>query len=569
MNISKKTKTSKRGTRGVKTPAISADGQIRAAEAWPLAKSLQQFGYVGSDLDAVKAATPYMKDAVLEGALEFGRVWGLGRVFAKRELNGLLARRFCGVPDRMTSGLHFEAYGAPGGRWSRGKLTYRVNAANCNLSPTVVNQVIAGAFQSWQAACPFFAFTRVQFPADIEIQFGGSQLNDNFGAAGGVAAVGAYPESGRLNFDSFETWTQALLLSVSLHEIGHVLGLSHSNNRNSVMYPYDQNISVLDPETISAIRALYGWQPQQRIQGVGSSHGPSLAVAGSSNFTSQLFDLYMVWKGIAGDSGIYWSRLNGNSWLPQEKIQGVGTSHGPVMATYNTSSGGVPSYGLFLAWKGVSSDSGIYFTRSPNLAGWDPQQNVSGVGTSARPALAEFQGKMYMAWKGISGDQGLYYSSFDGNKWAPQQNIRGVGTSSGPALLAVGSRLYLFWKGVDGDSNIYFSWRDNTSIAIWQAQRIVAYTDSQASGNISINVGTSDGPGVALRGNAVMMAWKGVPGDSGIWFAPFENDEWSGQINVAGVGTSAGPALTTFNGRLYMAWKGIPGDSGLYFSWLG
>jgi hypothetical protein len=66
-----------------------------------------------------------------------------------------------------------------------------------------------------------------------------------------------------------------------------------------------------------------------------------------------------------------------------------------------------------------------------------------------------------------------------------------------------------------------------------------------------------------------MMAWKGVPGDSGIWFAPFENDEWSGQINVAGVGTSAGPALTTFNGRLYMAWKGIPGDSGLYFSWLG
>ena len=552
-----------------KREALSQTDEIAATDILPLAQSLRGFGYVGHDLDVTKGKDPYVREALLHGAHEFGRVWGLGRSLPKRDLKRLLEQRFCGVPDRMTSGLQIQAYGSPGGRWSRGNLSYRVNSTNCNLSAAVVNQVIASAFQIWQSASPYFVFTRVGFPADIEIRFGGIQLDNRFGMAGGIAGAGSYPESGRLNFDSFETWTPALLLSVGLHEIGHVLGLSHSTNRNSVMYPFSPNLSVLDRESIDALRGLYGWQPQQKIQGVGSSDGPSLAVGGSSNFTNSYFDLYMVWKGVPGDSGLYWSRFNGNSWLPQQKIPGVGSSNGPIVATYNTSAGGVPSSGLFMAWKGVSGDSGIYFARSPDLNGWQPQQKVSGVGTSARPALAEFQGRMYMAWKGIPGDQGLYYSSFDGNNWQPQQKIRGVGTSAGPALLTVGNRLYMFWKGVDGDSNIYFSWRDNTSLAIWQSQRIVAYTDSNTAGNISINVGTSDGPGAALRGNAILMSWKGVFGDSGIYFAPFEKDEWGGQINVAGAGTSAGPSVIPFNGRLFMAWKGVPGDSGLYFSSLG
>ena len=41
------------------------------------------------------------------------------------------------------------------------------------------------------------------------------------------------------------------------------------------------------------------WAPQQRINGVLSSNGPSLAV-----FANRLF---AAWKGANGDQGIYWS----------------------------------------------------------------------------------------------------------------------------------------------------------------------------------------------------------------------------------------------------------------------
>ena len=52
------------------------------------------------------------------------------------------------------------------------------------------------------------------------------------------------------------------LFQVALHEIGHNLGLEHSNERNSIMYPYllDGN-DALDTDDIAGIQALYG-RPQ-------------------------------------------------------------------------------------------------------------------------------------------------------------------------------------------------------------------------------------------------------------------------------------------------------------------
>lgn len=550
---------------------LSTDALSYAQEA------LSNWGYL--DPSTLVASEVQLSPAIIEPLNEYAHTWGLREGLDLNDRNSirnvfnLLQARLCGVPDPDHHGLPASAFGSPTGRWSRGNLTYNIDVSGSGLSQNFVNGILARAFPQWAAAAPFFSFRQVGGNADIQIRFGDTSLHSNFGGPGGVVGYGAPPEQGRLFFDASETWTTGnSLLEVALHEIGHVLGLSHSTSRSSLMYPYDLNLTALDPETIQAIQSLYGWQPQIRLNDRGSVEGPSLAVAGTQSFdTSEPGGLYMAWRGVDGDDGIYWSSFEGTGWSPQENIPGIGSLHGPALATGFTRNraDGVPVTDLFMAWDGVPGDDAIYFAQNPGISGWTGQQRIDGVGTSDRPALALFNGSMRMAWKGIPDDSAIYWSSFDGNGWSPQQRIRGRGTTHGPALAVLGNRLYMFWKGIEGDSRVFYASIDDQPGAIWQAQREVVYTDVSKEGNVNLNIGTSDRPAATVRGDAIVLAWKGGPGDSGLWFAPFQNDEWSGQINVTGVGSSTGPGIATLHSQLHMAWKGIEGDSAIYYSRLG
>ena len=49
------------------------------------------------------------------------------------------------------------------------------------------------------------------------------------------------------------------LLSVAIHEIGHNLGLDHSNVKLSIMYPFIQNdVKTLHDDDVEGIQNLYG-----------------------------------------------------------------------------------------------------------------------------------------------------------------------------------------------------------------------------------------------------------------------------------------------------------------------
>ena len=178
----------------------------------------------------------------------------------------------------------------PQGRWQKKDLTYYLASGPAEISPGVVRQTFANAFERW-AAVTSLTFKEVGNPqqADMVLGFGAGSHCDLYhtaGAAcrkdspfdgrGGVLAHCYFPPgaggatAGDGHFDSDEYWSAdpvagdsnvVRLLEVATHEIGHGLGLFHSQDTNSIMFPsYDpQRVKTqLGTSDINAIQLLYG-----------------------------------------------------------------------------------------------------------------------------------------------------------------------------------------------------------------------------------------------------------------------------------------------------------------------
>jgi len=341
-------------------------------------------------------------------------------------------------------------------------------------------------------------------------------------------------------------------------------GLALTHDFRELQDPQKTDTAVVrQPGTMTTGRLIgrLTCQPQTQIDGKGSTDSPALAVAGSSTFTTSERRLYMTWKGAEDDTALYWSHLTTSGWSSQVRIEDVSSTHGPALVAYRRDA---TTTALFMAWKGSGDDSGLYWSRNPlcNEDGWAPQESIAGVGSSSRPALAEFAGTIHMVWKGSGDDTGIYHSRFDGTSWSAQQRVDDVGTSGAPSLAVVGDRQHMFWRGIDDDQDIYTASLSPDANASWSPQTAVAYVGVNGKG--THRIASSDTPAAAVSDGAVFLTWTGISDDSALYFTTLEDGTWYGQVKLTGVGTSSAPVVVNYDGRFYVVWKGSDDDGGLY-----
>lgn len=132
---------------------------------------------------------------------------------------------------------------------------------------------VARAFRTWQLHTQF-KFIRLNYPNKADLTVASYRRNQGdgppFNGQWNIVAWGSFPPDGKFRFDSDERWSEkwsptpipgALdLESVSLHEIGHLLGLAHTPIKEAVMYPYTAvgvTKRFLNKDDIDGIRDLY------------------------------------------------------------------------------------------------------------------------------------------------------------------------------------------------------------------------------------------------------------------------------------------------------------------------
>uniref|UniRef100_A0A674EKL4 Matrix metallopeptidase 20b (enamelysin) n=1 Tax=Salmo trutta TaxID=8032 RepID=A0A674EKL4_SALTR len=165
-------------------------------------------------------------------------------------------------------------------RWNKNVITYSIGRYTSDLPHSTVDSLIESALSVWARASTLtFVRSRTQ-RADIMVEFATFEHGDAYpfdGAKGTLAHAFGPGEGigGDAHFDDDETWTAGSkgfnLYLVAAHEFGHSLGLRHSQNPESLMYPtYKSSRSshnLLSKEDIAIINSLYGKEETiQQIQ---------------------------------------------------------------------------------------------------------------------------------------------------------------------------------------------------------------------------------------------------------------------------------------------------------------
>lgn len=172
----------------------------------------------------------------------------------------------CGVTDAQ------EAREAIN-RWGIQHLTYSIEATpnGRDLTSEIAAHRIAQAFQSWSGVCGLtFELISDRQACNLLIGVGRGRRAGFDGPSGTLAWAELPPSDGHrgqleMRFDLDENFVAAptasgiLLENVACHEVGHLIGLNHTNVSGSLMLPtYSSRVAKPQSDDVQRAQARYG-----------------------------------------------------------------------------------------------------------------------------------------------------------------------------------------------------------------------------------------------------------------------------------------------------------------------
>lgn len=151
------------------------------------------------------------------------------------------------TPNSLRTTYHYHF-----GKGVPAKIKARFMRAIAVYNETGVVNLVAGRPLWGQNGITLFAYHKTASDAGsdyLELGKGGPEIHE----VNGIEALTVNRARSGLNL----AYSPRLRDSIAVHELGHALGLDHSAQRSSVMYPVDQGVDRLSAADRQALRKIY------------------------------------------------------------------------------------------------------------------------------------------------------------------------------------------------------------------------------------------------------------------------------------------------------------------------